>query len=107
MAVFLEVTEAWAGALTALDDGWPHSYTRAQPGTRGIAVYSRLPFDHVEVVDPAAPAFLERPGGIHGVWHGSGGGLGHDGCGQVAARSAPVRASGGQVDSVVDRCAIR
>jgi len=50
--VFLqEITDDWVSGLTTLQKNYPFSYTVAQPGNFGIAVYSKTRFDSVGHVD--------------------------------------------------------
>jgi endonuclease/exonuclease/phosphatase (EEP) superfamily protein YafD len=60
IAVFLEINSAWESALGALGDGWRYSHVHAPYWSRGIAVYSRLPFDTVQVrlLTDAVPAVV-------------------------------------------------
>ncbi|MSR57746.1 MAG: hypothetical protein EXS05_08740 [Planctomycetaceae bacterium] len=62
IAVFLEVTPPWGRELTALDDGWPYSFTHADAGFFGVAIYSRLPLDErrLEQLSQACPAIVAR-----------------------------------------------
>lgn len=50
--IFLqEVTAAWAGAMSALEKTYPHSYVEAREDNFGIAVYSKQPLIGVETIE--------------------------------------------------------
>lgn len=68
IAVFLEVNDAWDRALSALRDAWPHSHTEAPHWNRGIAIYSKLPFEDIQVklLTDAVPTILVRVN-LHGT----------------------------------------
>jgi endonuclease/exonuclease/phosphatase (EEP) superfamily protein YafD len=63
VVVLLEVTLAWAAELTALSEAYPYSRMRARSGAFGLAVFSRLPVEEWQELEPAgagAPAILAR-----------------------------------------------
>lgn len=62
VAVFLEVSERWGEVLKELEGEWPYSRTRPQPGTFGVALYSRFPFDdsRIEFLATGFPAVVAR-----------------------------------------------
>jgi endonuclease/exonuclease/phosphatase (EEP) superfamily protein YafD len=63
MAVLQEFTEEWQKHLNILDAQYPHSTVVPRPGGSGMAVFSRYPLEHAEVLTLDAsthPALLVR-----------------------------------------------
>lgn len=74
--LLVEVDEAWARALAALDATYPHRVSRVLDNCYGMALYSRLPLHEVKVAFlvqddiPSIHAQCELPDGVR-VWlHG-------------------------------------
>ena len=47
--VLMEVSQPWVDAMTPLHDLYPHHYAKARPDNFGIAIYSRIPWERLEV----------------------------------------------------------
>jgi endonuclease/exonuclease/phosphatase (EEP) superfamily protein YafD len=63
VVVLLEVTPQWESQLAALSEAYPHSRVPARSGAFGLAVFSRLPVEEWQELEPAeagVPAILAR-----------------------------------------------
>lgn len=62
VAVFFEADSRWPPELSQLADLYPYQKFRPQEGHMGVALLSRIPFEHAEFhhLDPACPAGLMR-----------------------------------------------
>ena len=50
IAVFLEVSESWYESLQSLQSDYPYVVAQTDAGNFGIAVFSRIPFEHEEII---------------------------------------------------------
>jgi endonuclease/exonuclease/phosphatase (EEP) superfamily protein YafD len=70
VVIIQEATESWIERLAVLQERFPYGKVLPRPGNAGIALYSRIPVEHFEVISLGsrrAPVLLARLTGDGGV----------------------------------------